>query len=40
MIIVDVYRYLSFIDELETDLGINDLSENHDKYFYGDKFEK
>jgi bifunctional DNA-binding transcriptional regulator/antitoxin component of YhaV-PrlF toxin-antitoxin module len=33
-------KSLSFIDKLETDLGIADLSENHDKYFYGDNIEK
>ncbi len=33
-------KSLSFLDDLETDLGIDDLSENHDKYFYGDNIEK
>ena len=33
-------KSLSFIDDLETDLGISDLSKNHDKYFYGDNSEK
>jgi len=35
-----ILRILSFIDDLETDLGISDLSKNHDKYFYGDNSGK
>jgi len=34
--IVDQKKQLSFTDELETNMGIKDLSEKHNKYFYGE----